>query len=153
MAALECVILIGIPGAGKTTFYRSRLSGTHTHVSTDLWPNVRARDVRQAQALAEAFAHKRSVVVDNTSATIRERAAVIAVARAHGARVIGYFFDLPVRTAIARNAGRTGRAKVPNVAIHTIAKRLERPTREEGFDELFVASSDDGGELRITLAR
>ena len=146
MAAFECVILIGIPGAGKTTFYRSRLAGTHTHVSKDLWPNVRARDVRQAQALAEAFAHQHSVVVDNTSATARERAAIISIARAHGACVIGYFFDLPVRTAIGRNARRTGRAKVPNVAIHTIAKRLERPTRAEGFDELFVVREDGAVE-------
>ena len=142
MAALECVILIGIPGAGKTTFYRSQLSATHTHISKDLWPNVRAKDVRQSQAMAEAFAHGFSVVVDNTSATIRERAAIISIARAFQARVIGYFFDLPVRTAIARNAGRIGRARVPNVAIHTIAKRLERPTRAEGFDELFVVGED-----------
>jgi hypothetical protein len=26
---------------------------------------------------------------------------------------------------------------VPNVAIFTVAKRLQPPTREEGFDELF----------------
>jgi predicted kinase len=142
MAALECVILIGIPGSGKTTFYRSRLAATHTHISKDLWPNVRARDVRQAQALTEALTHGASVVVDNTSATVRERAAIISIARAHHARVVGYFFDLPVRAAIARNAGRTGRARVPNVAIHTIAKRLERPTRAEGFDDLFVVGED-----------
>ena len=147
MAALECVILIGIPGAGKTTFYRSTLASTHTHISKDLWPNVRARDARQAQALAEAFANGYSVVVDNTSASARERAAIITIARAHGARVIGYFFDLPVRTAIARNAGRTGRARVPNVAIHTIAKRLEPPPRAEGFDELFAGG--ETGEVRV----
>jgi predicted kinase len=144
MAALECVILIGIPGAGKTTFYRSNLAGTYTHISKDLWPNVRAKDVRQAQALTEAFSHGYSVVVDNTSATVREREAIITIARAHGARVIGYFFDLPVRTALARNAGRTGRARVPAVAIHTIAKRLERPTLSEGFDALFSVRDADG---------
>ena len=61
----------------------------------------------------------------------------MAIARAHGARVIGYFFDVTTRQAVARNAGRTGRQKVPNVAIFTVAKRLEPPTPGEGFDQLF----------------
>ena len=41
------------------------------------------------------------------------------------------------RQAVARNAGRGPGQKVPNVAIFTVAKRLEAPTRAEGFDELF----------------
>lgn len=143
------MLLVGIPAAGKSTFYRSRLAETHTHVSKDLWPNVRNRDRRQAQALTEAFAHGYSVVVDNTNASARERAPVIALARAHGARVIGYFFDVPVRDALARNSGRAGRARVPNVAIHTIAKRLEPPTIGEGFDALFVVRDSGKGDVTI----
>ena len=61
----------------------------------------------------------------------------MTIARAHGARVIGYFFDVTTRQAVARNAERTGRQKVPNVAIFTVAKRLEAPTLGEGFDQLF----------------
>jgi len=131
-------VFAGLPGAGKTTFYQQHFAATHRHISKDLWPNASGRDARQRRALADAFAEGASVVVDNTNPTRAERAAIIDVARAHGVRVVGYFFDVTTREAIARNETRAGRAKVPKVAIFTVAKRLERPALEEGFDQLFV---------------
>src|SRR5947209_18261507 len=133
----ELVILIGLPGAGKTTFYRERFAATHVHVSKDLWPNGAGREARQRRAIDEALAAGSSVVVDNTNPSAADRAALMELARARNARVIGYFFDVSTRAAVARNAARSGREKVPNVAIFTVAKRLEPPTRAEGFDELF----------------
>jgi hypothetical protein len=46
---------------------------------------------------------------------------------------------------VARNERRTGRAKVPKVAIFTAAKRLAPPRLEEGFDELHTVRVADGG--------
>jgi predicted kinase len=147
---LECVILIGLPGAGKSSLYREKFDATHVPVSKDLWPNATKREDRQRQLIEEALAAGKSVVIDNTNPTIAERATLIAIARAHGARVIGYFFDVNTRTAVARNAERTGRGKVPNVAIFTAAKRLERPSLAEGFDQLFRVQIDKDRSLRIT---
>jgi predicted kinase len=76
------------------------------------------------------------VIVDNTNASAAERAAVIAIAREFDARIVGYYIDATTREAVARNAQRTGRAKVPKVAIFTCAKRLVPPAAAEGFDEL-----------------
>ena len=140
---LEYVILVGLPGVGKSSLYREKFSSTHVHVSKDLWPNAAKRENRQVKLIEEALASGKSVVIDNTNPTIAERAALITIARAHGAHVIGYFFDVNTRTAIARNAERTGRGKVPNVAIFTAAKRLQRPSLAEGFDQLF----------RVTIAK
>jgi predicted kinase len=131
------VLLVGLPGSGKTTFYRRRFAATHTHISKDLWPNVRRQPAHQERLLIERLAAGASVVVDNTNPAVRDRAAVIEVARQHAARVVGYYFDVPVKEAIARNAHREGKSRVPNVAIYTIAKRLEPPTMAEGFDELY----------------
>jgi predicted kinase len=136
----ECVILVGLPGAGKTTFYRQRFAATHRLISKDEWPNARNRDARQAQALRDALSAGMSVVVDNTNPTVADRASIIAIALSHGARIVGYFFDVATRDAVARNAARTGRGKVPNVAIFTIAKRLTPPATAEGFDALFRVS-------------
>jgi hypothetical protein len=36
-----------------------------------------------------------------------------------------------------RNRARTGKERVPDVAIFTSFKRLETPRMEEGFDRLF----------------
>jgi hypothetical protein len=35
------------------------------------------------------------------------------------------------------------------VAIHTIAKRLERPTIDEGFDELYRVSNTEGQDFVV----
>lgn len=148
----ECVLLVGLPGSGKSTFYRERFAATHVHISKDLWPSGTKREMRQQRLLGEALASGKSVAIDNTNPTIAERAALIRIAHEHGARIIGYFFDVTTRAAVARNANRTGAAKVPNVAIFTVAKRLQRPTREEGFDELFRVEIAEDRSLRISKA-
>ena len=38
---METVILVGIPGSGKTTFYRERFFETHVRISLDM---LRMRD-------------------------------------------------------------------------------------------------------------
>ena len=146
----ELVILIGLPGAGKTTFYRERFAATHVHVSKDLWPNATGRDARQRRAIDEALAAGSSVVVDNTNPSAADRAPLIALARARNARVIGYFFDVSTRAAVARNAGRSDKEKVPNVAIFTVAKRLQPPTLADGYDELFRVEIGEDRALKIS---
>jgi predicted kinase len=147
---IECVILVGLPGAGKSSLYRDKFAAAHVHVSKDLWPNASKREDRQREMIEEALASGKSVVVDNTNPTIAERAALIRIARAHGARVIGYFFDVSTRAAVARNAERSGRGKVPNVAIFTAAKRLQHPSLVEGFDQLFRVEIAKDRSLQIT---
>jgi predicted kinase len=147
---VECILLIGLPAAGKTTFYRRYFAATHRHISKDLWPNARHKERRQQQALADAFAAGHSVVVDNTNPTVAERARIIASARATGARVVGYFLDVTTRESVARNAGREDRSRVPTVAIFTTAKRLQPPTLAEGFDQLFRATLTPERTLTVT---
>jgi predicted kinase len=137
-AAPECVILVGLPGAGKSTFVRTHYPA-HVHVSKDNFPpGARDKQARQDALLRAALAAGRPVVVDNTNVTVADRAAIISVARECGARIVGVYIDASVREAIARNETRQGRARVPKVAIFTAAKRLVPPTPEEGFDELRV---------------
>jgi predicted kinase len=147
---LECIILIGLPGSGKTTLFNERFAKSHSHVSKDLWPNASGRETRQQKLIEEKLAAGESIVIDNTNPTARERARIIATARLYRARVMGFFFDVSTRAAVARNAARTGRSKVPNVAIFTTAKRLERPVKAEGFDELFRVEISEDRSLRVT---
>jgi predicted kinase len=134
----ECVILVGLPASGKTTFYRERFAGTHDHVSKDLLKNSRSPERRQRQLLAESLGAGRSVVVDNTNPSAAARAGIIEVARTHGAEITVYFFDTVAGDALRRNRGREGRERVPDVAIFTMRKRLEPPSRGEGFDRLYT---------------
>jgi predicted kinase len=138
MAMSELIVFVGLQAAGKSTYYHTHFAATHVHVSKDLMPHARDRETKQRAQIEKALSEGRSVVVDNTSPTAALRAPLIDIGRRYGARVMACFFDVPPRTAIARNASREGRARVPNVAIFTTLKKLAPPTVEEGFDEVRV---------------
>ena len=146
----ECVIFIGLPASGKTTFFRQRFSATHRHISKDHWPAAANRDARQAALISTALSEAHPVVVDNTNPSLADRAAIITLARKHGARVVGYYFTATTREAVGRNRGREGKQRVPDVAIFTKAKQMVVPTIEEGFDDLHAVSIDQAGKFVIT---
>jgi len=138
---LELIVLVGLPGSGKTTYYRAHFAATHVHVSKDLMPNAPRRDDRQAREIDAALGGGKSVVFDNTNPSAEVRAPLVAIGRRHGARIVAIYFETDVRTAIMRNRQREGRARVPDVAIFTTKKKLMPPTLEEGFDEVRVIAS------------
>lgn len=140
---MECVILIGLPASGKSTFFRERFAATHDHVSQDLFRNNPKPQRRQEYLIAESLASGRSVVVDNTNPSAAIRAPLIAIAKKHGAEITGYFFVTEAGDALRRNRTRQGWERVPDVAIFTARKRLEPPTAAEGFDRLFAVRMNE----------
>ena len=136
----ELVIFVGMQASGKSTYYRAQLAATHVHVSKDLMPTARNRDAKQRDLIARTLAAGRNVVVDNTNPTPAVRAPLIELGRAHGARVVAYYFEITVKEAIARNRLREGKARVPDVAIYVTSKKLVPPSFDEGFDEVRVVA-------------
>ena len=147
---MELIIFIGLQASGKSTYYQVRFAATHAYVSKDRLRNNSRPERRQAQLITEALQEGRSVVVDNTNATAANRAPLIALGRAHGAEIVGYYFESRVSASLERNRQRAGRARVPDVAIYTTARRLQRPSYAEGFDRLYQVriTGDMGFELR-----
>lgn len=144
---VECVIMVGLPGAGKSTYARRRYAA-HEYVSNDACPpSARDKQARQTIAVRAALSAGRSVVVDNTNVTPAERAAIVTVARECGVRVVAVYVEATTREAVARNEQRTGRARVPKVAIFTCARRLVPPRMDEGFDELVTLRVQPDGTV------
>jgi len=141
---MELVIFIGLQGAGKSSFYRARFADSHALVSKDRLRNNRRPARRQRQLIEEALLAGQSVVVDNTNPTVQDRADVIDLGRRHGATVIGYYFESRLEDCLARNRQRPGKERVPDVALHTVARKLHLPSAAEGFDRLcFVRLAGD----------
>ena len=88
-------------------------------------------------------------MVDNTNPTPADRRRYVEPARAAGFRVIGYLVEVGDAEAFARNAARAGRARVPVARVAGTARRLQPPTPEEGFDELWHATAAADGGWRI----
>ncbi len=122
--------MVGLQGAGKSTWAREHLADTHAVVSKDDWPRARRREARQQRVVAELLATGRSVVVDNTNPSPDERAALLAAGRAAGVPVRAVWLDTPFEICLARNDAREGRARVPLVGVHaTRARPDSRPVR------------------------
>jgi predicted kinase len=136
-APLEIVVLVGLQGAGKSSFYRQRFANSHAHVSKDQMKSVRDKGARQIADLRAALREGRPAIVDNTNITRAARAPLVALARELSARVSCFWFDAPPAECIPRNHQREGRARVPPSAIWLTWKKLEPPSIAEGFDEIF----------------
>ncbi len=128
--------MVGLQGAGKSTYVREHLADTHAVVSKDHWPRARRREARQLRVVADLLAAGRSVVVDNTNPSPAERAALVAAARTAGVPGRAVWVDTPLPTCLARNDAREGRARVPLVGVHATRARLVPPSTAEGFDRV-----------------
>lgn len=134
---MQAIIFIGIPGSGKSTFYKERFFKTHIRINLDML-KTRHREKILTAACIEA---KQPFVSDNTNPTREGRAKIILPAKEARFTVIGYFFEMPMQLAIERNTARPIEEQVPIKGIGGIFKQLERPKFEEGFDQLFFVKS------------
>jgi len=136
---VEAVIFIGLPGSGKSTFYKERFYDTHLRLNLDM---LKTRN-RERRLLRVCLETQMRFVVDNTNVLRSERKVYIDAAREAGFRVIGYFFRSRVEECLKRNDQRRGVRKVPLKAILGFAGRMERPRLDEGFDEIHYVRIDE----------
>jgi predicted kinase len=88
---MQVVLLVGLQGSGKSSFYRNHDAVTHVLVSKDRFRDNHRPQRRQMQLIEEALKEGRSAVVDNTNPTVEDRAPIIELARRYGTEVVGFF--------------------------------------------------------------
>lgn len=137
-----CVILIGLPASGKSSFYQAKFRDTHVRINGDMLRTPYREKLFIDACLQTSMPH----VIDKANVERAVRVAYVKAARARGFRVIGYHLLTTSSESLCRNAVREGSARVPDVAVRGFASRFEAPSIEEGFDELYrVESLLDGG--------
>jgi predicted kinase len=135
---MEAVILIGIPGSGKSTFFAERFFATHVRINLDML-KTRHREMLMISACIEA---RQSFVIDNTNITAAERARYIPLARQAGFQVVGYYFHSSLSESLNRNQQRSGKALIPRKGVIARYHQLEPPKFGEGFDALYSVQID-----------
>lgn len=136
----EIIIFIGIPASGKSTFYERNFTATHAHISLDI---LHTR-YQENKILQEILSSGKSCVVDNTNVAAAERKKYIDAGKAHGYKVIGYYFRSAIDECRVRNHQRQGKKQVPEIALRNKIAHLEQPVKQEGFDELHYVKIVNG---------
>lgn len=142
---MEAVILVGIQGSGKTTFYRERFFNTHVRISLDM---LRTRH-REQVLFRACLGAKQPFVIDNTNPLPSDRARYVGDARAAGFRVVAYYFETSLQDAMRRNSQRRGKEKIPPVALAGTLKKLQPPTLLEGFNEVYTVTISSEGKFHV----
>ena len=142
---VEAVILIGIQGSGKSTFYKEKFADTHLRINLDML-RTKNREKVLFEACLEA---KIRFVVDKVNASREERARYIIEAKHFGFRVVGYYLRSDLKSALERNSKRAGKARIPDKGLFDSAKRLQIPSYDEGFDELKYVRIDDENQFIV----
>lgn len=142
---MEAILLIGIQGAGKSTFFQQRFFDTHIRISLDM---LKTR-YREQVFLQACILARQPFVVDNTNVRVAEREKYILPAKEAGFRIVGYYFPVPVRHAIGRNQKREGKKKIPVQGILGTQKRLQPPHRAEGFDRLYCVTVTETNDFVV----
>ena len=140
---MKIVITVGLPGSGKSTYLER---GGFNAISSDEIRRLIADDAGDQTIHARVFATIRYLIrqrlsvgrpvtyVDATHLTRWERKPYVQLARRHDCEIEALFFDVPVEVCIARNSVRE--RVVPEEAILRMAKVMEPPAIEEGFDQV-----------------
>lgn len=130
----EAVIFIGLQAAGKSSFYKENFIDTHIRINLDML-KTRHREKLLFNACLEA---KQSLVIDNTNPTVKDRERYLIPAKEKRFAVVGYYFQSNLQKCKERNSIRS--RQVPLIGILATHKKIEMPTYQEGFDELYYVS-------------
>lgn len=130
--------MIGVQGAGKSTFCKKYLSD-YDYVNLD---TLKSRD-KEEKLVKKLFREGKSFVVDNTNRLKSDRERYIPMAIAKDYKIVGYYFEPDLKACLRRNKNRS--RKVPGNVIREYYNIVlnNRPTYDEGFDEIYTVINDD----------
>jgi predicted kinase len=152
----KCYQLIGVPGAGKSTWVDSQdWTLPCAKVSTDKWVEIYAKEVGKtysevfdtfmptavelmAKEVVAAREAGRDIIWDQTSVNIKSRKRKFAMLPDY--YHIAVVFKTPEHTELMRRLMNRPGKEIPDHVIASMIASFEMPTEDEGFKEIWFAS-------------
>lgn len=156
----ELVLMMGVPGSGKSTYARNILKYGDIYVSRDeiRYSMLTDEDDYFAkeneviktfiQYIDEALIdtqYQGKVYADATHLSPKSRAQVLNQLKNKN-KVSVIYLDIPLNIILARNAQREGRALVPENVVRRMYKSIILPTKAEGIEKLITI--DENQEVK-----
>jgi bifunctional polynucleotide phosphatase/kinase len=117
------VMLVGMPGSGKSTFYHNYLEPlNYVHINQD----TLGTKAKMIKTIKEAVSEEKLICVDNTNGDPEKRKEIYKLVDESYNVIVIYI----VRDGIGWNKLR--KSPVPNIAYHVFFKNFKRPIKYEG---------------------
>lgn len=142
---MQLIIFTGVQASGKSSFYLLNLHHSHLRINLDM---LKTR-YRENLIFEACLTGQAKCVIDNTNPTREDRTRYIQRALDAGFEVIAYYFETDLSSTLERNSYRIGKANIPEVGVRATYKKLEMPTLEEGFTEIYVVKIIGNGEFSV----
>lgn len=134
-------VLMGAPGAGKSTYAQKAQRGEIVSTEEARVHPLASGDVMRGayRRIHELLASGEDAVFDTTAATPNIRKAALGIARRYGAEVDVHVLDTPVEDCVQAQRGRAH--PVPEERVrryHADIRRQISKLDDEGFDDVRV---------------
>lgn len=145
--------MVGISGVGKSTYVDKLVKNNQNMMvySSDKLRSILGKDESDQTVTPQVFStikfnlerdlkDKKDVLIDATSLNPSERRDYISIAKKHSAMIIAYVLERDKETLMRNQKSRKsqGGREVPEFIIDKMLKKYVRPSKLEGFDEIYL---------------
>jgi len=156
-------MLIGVPGSGKSTYAKQflELYPNFVYISTDhyvqkyayenattydaVWSNmIGEAETFMNTLLEESIRDGKNIIWDQTNLSVKNRAKKLSKFP-DNYRKVAVFFEVPSKENhkfFLYSSERAGK-NIPENVVENMINSIQRPTREEGFDDIFTYSIEN----------
>lgn len=126
----EVVIMTGYPGSGKST-YVDQVYGSNTQYSI-LHGDIYKTPAKMIKAAKAQITLGKSVVIDSTNPSKKQRGVYIDLAKAHNLPATCVHMSTSYEDSYENNKQRPAEKQVPRIVYNVYKKHFEIPTEDEG---------------------